>query len=89
MLVLSRKTNESVVIDGRIIVKVIRVDGEIVKLGIEAPAEIPIFREEIYKEIQQSNREARTPGRQSVPKLARGALAPGAGTTPLAARPAV
>jgi carbon storage regulator len=73
MLVLSRKTNESVVIDGRIVVKVIRVDGEIVKLGIEAPSDVPIYRHEIYEEIQQSNQEARRPGRQRVPKLASGA----------------
>lgn len=69
MLVLSRKTSESVVIDGRITVKVIRVDGEIVKLGIEAPADVPIFRQEIYDEIQRSNREALTAGRREVPKL--------------------
>ncbi len=69
MLILSRKSNESIVIDGRIIVKVVRVEGDIVKLGIQAPSEVPIFRQEIYEEIQRNNREAMTQGRPSVPRL--------------------
>ena len=42
MLVLSRKVNENIVIDGRIIVKVVRTEGNFVKLGIEAPADVPL-----------------------------------------------
>jgi carbon storage regulator len=71
MLVLSRKPGESVVIDGRIVVKVIRVEGEVVKLGVEAPADVPIFRQEIYDEIQSNNREASNPSRQPLPRLPR------------------
>jgi len=69
MLILSRKTNECVVIDGRITVKIVRVDGEVVKIGIEAPADVPVHRLEIYEEIQRNNREALTNSRSTVPKL--------------------
>ncbi len=69
MLILSRKVNETVVIDGRIIVKVLRVEGEGVKLGIEAPAEISVHRQEVYDEIQRNNREAATQGGRVVPQL--------------------
>lgn len=69
MLVLTRKAGESIVIDGRITVKIVRLDGEAVKVGIEAPADVPIHREEIYLEIQRNNRAALTHGRAPVPKL--------------------
>lgn len=69
MLVLSRKIGESVVIDGRIKVKVVRLEGDVVKLGIEAPPDIPIHRQEIYDEIQQSNKQALQSGRSTPPKL--------------------
>ena len=60
MLILSRKTGESLVIDGRVIVKIIRTDGDTVKVGIEAPSNIPVHRQEVYEEIQRANREAAT-----------------------------
>lgn len=74
MLILSRKINESIVIDGRITVKVMRVDGDVVKLGIAAPKDVPVHRQEIYEEIQKSNLEALTKGRSAVsalPKISR------------------
>ena len=58
MLILSRKSGESLVIDGRVIVKIIRTDGDTVKVGIEAPANITVHRQEVYEEIQKANREA-------------------------------
>jgi carbon storage regulator len=61
MLILSRKLNESIVIDGRITVKVVRIDGEVIKLGITAPADVPVHRQEVYEEIRQSNEAAATP----------------------------
>ena len=69
MLILSRKPGESIVIDGRIVVKIIRLEGEIVKLGIEAPKEVPVHRQEVYDEIQKNNQEALTDTRPKLPRL--------------------
>ena len=58
MLVLSRKTNESIIIDGNITVSVLRVDHDNVRIGIEAPLEIPVLRKEIYEAIKTNNEMA-------------------------------
>ncbi len=71
MLILSRKLNESIVIDGRITVKIMRVDGEVVKLGIAAPTDVPVHRQEVYDEICKSNREALTQRTSPVPRLSK------------------
>ncbi len=55
MLVLSRKSNESIMINGNIEVMVLGVEGDIVKLGIRAPKDVNIYRKEIYLQIQQEN----------------------------------
>ena len=70
MLVLSRKVNENIVIDGRIVVKVVRTEGNFVKLGIEAPPDVPVHRQEIYDEIQRSNQAALTTNRPKSPRPA-------------------
>jgi len=70
MLILSRKSGESIIIDGRIKLTVIRIEGETVKVGIEAPAEVPVHRQEVYEEIQRSNQLAITRQRVSLPKFA-------------------
>ena len=69
MLVLARKLNQNIVIDGRIVVKVLRVERDVVKLGIQAPASIPVHRQEVYEEIQRTNKAALNTGRRPVPKL--------------------
>jgi carbon storage regulator len=91
MLVLTRKLGESIVIDGRITVKVVRVDGDTVKIGIAAPADVPVHREEVYREIQRSNQAAVTDGRTPVPKLSASAdpLCPPAKTRLVTVSPAV
>lgn len=53
MLVLSRKKNESVVINDNITIVVVEIRGDKVRLGIEAPKNVPVHRKEIYDAIQQ------------------------------------
>jgi carbon storage regulator len=53
MLILSRRIDESIVIDGYIVVTVTRIDDDSVKLGIKAPAEVPVHREEIQRLIER------------------------------------
>ncbi len=76
MLILSRKLNESIVIDGRITVKVVRIEGEVIKLGIAAPADVPVHRQEVYEEIRLSNEAAATQQPGPVPKLSTRGAAP-------------
>lgn len=53
MLVLTRKINETVVIDGCIKITLVRIEGNKVRLAIDAPAEVPIFREELLQAKQE------------------------------------
>ena len=53
MLVLSRKKNESIVIDGNIVVTVVEIKGDKVRLGITAPAEVPVHRSEVFEAIRR------------------------------------
>jgi carbon storage regulator len=52
MLVLTRRVNESVIIDGNIMVTLLAIEGDKVKLGIAAPREVSIFRKELFDDIQ-------------------------------------
>ncbi|MBT5322783.1 MAG: carbon storage regulator CsrA [Verrucomicrobiales bacterium] len=69
MLVLSRKPNESIIIDGNITVSVLRVDNDNVRIGVEAPLEIPVMRKEIYEEIKSNNEQAAGSAKQRVKQL--------------------
>ena len=56
MLVLSRKKNESIIIDDHITITVVEIRGDKVRLGIEAPKEISVHRREVFEAIQNQNR---------------------------------
>jgi carbon storage regulator len=58
MLVLTRKANQSIMIGDSIEVSVLSVLGEKVRLGIQAPRDVPVFRKEVFLEIQAQNLEA-------------------------------
>ncbi len=60
MLVLARKKGQSIMIGKEIKIMVVEVTGETVRLGLEAPAHLEIFREEIYRDLQQENTQAIT-----------------------------
>ena len=58
MLVLTRKSEESVIVGSTIEVKILGIRGDQVSLGFSAPSEISIYRKEVYEEIQRENRQA-------------------------------
>lgn len=58
MLALSRKKDEAIIINDDIEITVIEIKGEQVKLGITAPKSVPVYRKEVYIQIQQANKEA-------------------------------
>jgi carbon storage regulator len=66
MLVLTRKRNQSIMIGDDIEVSVLGVVGEKVRIGIDAPRDIPVFRKEVYLEIQQQRLEAGSSARAEV-----------------------
>lgn len=58
MLVLSRQRDESIIIGDNIVVTIVDIRGDKVRLGIEAPSEIPVHRREVYEAIQRENLRA-------------------------------
>ncbi len=60
MLALSRKKGEAIVINNNIEITILDVKGDQVKIGIAAPKEVPVYRKEVYVQIQESNKEAMT-----------------------------
>lgn len=58
MLALSRKKNEALIINNNIEVTILDIKGEQVKIGITAPKEVPVYRKEVYNQIQEANKSA-------------------------------
>ncbi len=58
MLALSRKKGEALVVGNNIEITILEVKGDQIKVGIKAPKEVPIYRKEVYEQIQQANQEA-------------------------------
>lgn len=61
MLILSRKMNEKITIGDQITVTIIEIRGDQVKIGVEAPKNVKVFRQEIFNAIQNENRAAVSP----------------------------
>jgi carbon storage regulator len=68
MLILSRKTNESIMIGDQIEISVVDIRGDQVKLGIQAPRSVKVYRREVYRAIQMENRAAAQTG-TDLPKI--------------------
>ena len=69
MLVLTRKTGEAIVIDDNIKITIVQIKGKQVRIGVEAPKETKIHREEIYQAIQEENKAAITSLTNTLPRI--------------------
>ena len=58
MLALSRKKNEAIVVNNNVEITILEIKGDQVKLGISAPREVPVYRKEVYVQIQEANKSA-------------------------------
>ena len=70
MLVLSRRVGESIMIGSDVVVTVLEVRPDLVRIGIEAPRDVEVHREEVFREVQQANRSAASPESDAVEALA-------------------
>ena len=69
MLVLTRRVNQSIVIGKDVVVTVLEVRGDQVRIGVSAPRDVDVHREEVFAELQEANRSAASPSREAVTAL--------------------
>ncbi|HMA60801.1 MAG TPA: carbon storage regulator CsrA [Halanaerobiales bacterium] len=69
MLILTRKENEKILIDEEIEISIVEIKGNKVKIGINAPEEVEILREEVYKSVKEENIEATKDRKVNLDKL--------------------
>lgn len=60
MLILTRKLEQGIVIDGQIVIRLLAIEGERIKIGVEAPRAISVLREELLREVVDQNQAAST-----------------------------
>ena len=70
MLVLTRRAGESVMIGNDVIITVLEARGDVIRLGIQAPRDVQVHREEVFRELQAANREAASPTEDAVRAVA-------------------
>ncbi len=71
MLVLTRRAGESVMIGDEVIITVLEARGDVIRLGIQAPRDIQVHREEVYRELRTANQEAASPTEDAVEAVAK------------------
>ncbi len=71
MLLITRRAGEKVMIGPDVVIQVVEISGNSVRLGIDAPREIGVYREELWEAVKRENAEAATADPAAVPKLPR------------------
>jgi carbon storage regulator len=76
MLVLTRRVGEAIMIGNSVTIKVIEVRGDQVRIGVDAPRQVPVHREEVYREVERTNAAAAAASRRTAEMLRRRAAPP-------------
>jgi carbon storage regulator len=77
MLVLTRRAGESVMIGDDVVITVLEARGDVIRLGINAPRDVQVHREEVWRELQAANRAAASPTEDAVQAVNRMLSPPG------------